>query len=95
MRVRFSAAALRQVAAIGTYVARHNPRAALDVLAQIEATDILLEAHPQAGRLTSTRGVRIITVPRYPYRLFYTLTGEEAVVLRVRHTARRPLRTHR
>jgi toxin ParE1/3/4 len=93
MRVRFSAAAIRQVEAIGS--ARHNPQAALDGLAQGETTAFLLEAHPQAGHMTSTRGVRVITVLRYPYGLFYTLTEDEAVVLRVRHTARRPLRTSR
>jgi hypothetical protein len=32
---------------------------------------------------------------RYPYLLFYTLSGEELIVLHVRHGARQPIDPHR
>jgi plasmid stabilization system protein ParE len=41
-----------------------------------------------AGRATDRPSVRVLTVARYPYRVFYRVNQNDAVVLRIFHTAR-------
>jgi plasmid stabilization system protein ParE len=36
-------------------------------------------------------GVRMITVRRYPYLIFYTVENNEVLIMSVRHGARRPI----
>jgi toxin ParE1/3/4 len=74
-------------------VAKENPAAAAAVVERIELFS-LLSRHPHLGRLTRKEGVRVLSVDRYPYVVFYRLLEQEAEIriLRVRHTARRPLK---
>ncbi|HEX2555505.1 MAG TPA: type II toxin-antitoxin system RelE/ParE family toxin [Microvirga sp.] len=92
MKVSFSRRALRDVASISSYIARANPRASAEVLRRIEETAMLLGEFPDGGHEVDRAGVRVITVPQYPYRLFYIVrSNREILVLNVRHTSRRPL----
>jgi plasmid stabilization system protein ParE len=52
---------------------------------------LLLEAHPQMGRVTSLRHIRRFPLGNYPYLIDYSIEGDEIVVRRFRHTSRRPL----
>jgi plasmid stabilization system protein ParE len=40
------------------------------------------------GVATSERKIRILAPIRYPYRVYYTVQGNEVIVLHIRHTAR-------
>ncbi len=40
------------------------------------------------GRPTATPDVRILSLRRYPYRLYYTVTAVAVVILHIRHTSR-------
>jgi hypothetical protein len=34
---------------------------------------------------------RVIPLGNYPYQIFYTCSGDELVILHIRHSARKPL----
>ena len=94
MSVRFTPRALRQIQSIGTYVARENPRAAYDLTARIRSSCLLLADHPFAGHPSDIPNVRVLTMSRDPYRIFYeVLRTGDVRILHVRHTSRRPLRS--
>jgi addiction module RelE/StbE family toxin len=94
VNVRFTPRALRQIESIGAYIARDNPRAADDLVTRIRSTCRLLAEHPFAGHPSEIRSVRVLTMARDPYRVFYeVLASGDARILHVRHTSRRPLRS--
>ncbi len=97
MRISYSRGALTQLDEIFSYIAHDNPRAASKLLERIESFTLLLGQLPQIGRTTGKPGVRVIGVPGYPYLIFYRILEErdEVRILRVRHTARRPLPGYR
>ena len=96
MTARFSRRALANIRDIGAYLGAENPRAADALLARIRATAQVLEEHPFSGHGTDIRNVRVLTMPRDPYRIFYAVTRSgDVLVLHVRHTARRPVRNLR
>ena len=93
MSIRFTPRALRQIESIGAYVARESPRAFDALLERIRSSCRLLAEQRFAGRPSDIRGVRVLTMPRDPYRIYYeVLPTGEAHILHVRHTSRRPLR---
>jgi plasmid stabilization system protein ParE len=51
----------------------------------------MLQEQPLLGRSTSRPGVRRLFVHPYPYLVDYRVTATEIIVMRFRHTARRPL----
>jgi hypothetical protein len=40
------------------------------------------------GRRTATPDVRVLTLTRYPYRMYYTVSEVAVVILHIRHTSR-------
>jgi toxin ParE1/3/4 len=50
----------------------------------------LLQLQPYAGHLTSRPGVRRLALAPFPYLVDYRIVGEDLVVMRFRHGARRP-----
>ncbi|HWX61877.1 type II toxin-antitoxin system RelE/ParE family toxin [Bradyrhizobium sp.] len=52
-------------------------------------------AHPHvapesAPRVTQRSHVRVVSVVRYPFRIFYRVRGDTIGILHIRHTSRRP-----
>ena len=94
MNIRFTPRALRQIDSIGAYLANESPRAADEILSRIRSTCALLAEQAFAGHPSEIRGVRVLTMARDPYRIFYeVLSSGEVRILHVRHTSRRPLRS--
>ncbi len=93
MTVRLTRGAQRQLDRILLYIAEHDPGAASGVLSALERSIAMLGDHSDLGRPADVRGVRVLTVGRYPYRIFYTARGGDVTVIAVRHTSRRPLRS--
>ena len=91
MRVRFTTRARAHLDAIFEYVARQNPVAAREMVAIIESLASALEERPELGHPTRIQWVRILAVPRLPYRVSYELGPKEIRILTIRHTSRRPL----
>ena len=52
----------------------------------------LLQDRPYAGRATSRTNVRRLPTNPYPYLIDYRVGENEIVILRFRHSARRPLK---
>jgi toxin ParE1/3/4 len=96
MRVSYSPRAIAQLKEISSFIARDDEAAAAAMLDRIERLIMLLGKFPGLGRPTDKGDVRMISVPRYPYVIFYKILQDDEVrVLRVRHTARRPLKGYR
>jgi toxin ParE1/3/4 len=89
MRVRWSATALAEIEDIFSYIFAHHRSAASAVVERIEGLALLLGEFPQVGHLTDEADVRVLSVVRYPFLIFYTINNDadEVVILHVRHTA--------
>jgi plasmid stabilization system protein ParE len=48
------------------------------------------EGFPHTGKLGADLWVRVVSVSRYPYKIFCRLRGDAVEILHIRHTARRP-----
>ena len=72
------------------YLAEQSPRAADDFLDEVEALVDLLTVLPKLGRPRDELrpGVRSFRVRRFRHLLFYRLSGEDLVLLRILHGAR-------
>jgi toxin ParE1/3/4 len=91
MSVRFTRRALVQLGEILETIAADEPRAAAGFAHRIETMTTLLARHPEMGRATDLGSVRVFSTRPYPYLLFYRAasSGEEIIVLRIRHMARK------
>jgi len=89
MSLRYTARALAQLGEIFDYIAHDNSRAAHDVHAKIRASIESLPRFPFAGQATDKPGVRVLTITRYPYWIFYRVEGNnDVLILRILHAAR-------
>ena len=90
MKVRWSETALTEIEDIFSYIFERNRSAAAAVVERIEGLTKLLEEFPFAGHVTDEPDVRVLSVVRYPFLIFYAIdeTAEEIVILHVRHAAR-------
>ncbi len=66
----------------GARVAERVHEALLDAMRRLALRPFLL------GRRTATPGVRILSLRRYPYRVYYTVTEVAVLILHIRHMAR-------
>jgi addiction module RelE/StbE family toxin len=89
MKVRWAAPALRDLEAIGDYIARDNPAAAARVVTRIFEQADFLASHPHAGRAGRVPGTRELVVSDTPFILPYRIEQETVEVLAVFHGARR------
>jgi toxin ParE1/3/4 len=84
---RRAVADLRGIAAY--YAGSDNPAAGEQVAARIRAVVARVERLPRSGRPVGQRPrVRVTPVLRYPYLVFYKVTGSGVQILHIRHTAR-------
>jgi plasmid stabilization system protein ParE len=84
VRIAYSPRAVTDLAEIGDYLAERNPNAA----AAVEQ----LALFPASGRMLEERtAVRVIPLGNFPYRIFYTTSRNEMIILHIRHGARAPI----
>lgn len=81
--------ALAHLRAIRAYIEQFNPRAARNVAASLKASGDSLAHFPHRGRPVPGTEIREL-VSNYPYVIRYFIDGNRIVILRVRHTSRRP-----
>lgn len=89
MAIVWTAAALRDLAAIREFVARDNPAAADRQVRLILAAIAELPSFPQVGREGRVGGTRELVVSRTPYLVPYRVRGEMIEVARVLHARQR------
>lgn len=87
--VIWSEAALAHLRAIRAYIEQFNPRAAAALAEHLIATGNSLVTFPLRGRRVRGTDKREL-VTSYPYVVRYRVQGNIVMILRVRHTSRRP-----
>ena len=94
MKIRYTRKALAQLDQIYLYIEARNPSAAKRVKARIKQAIQRLARHPYSCRATQHRGIRVLSVVRFPYLVFYSVddVAREVHVLRIRHGAQDPSR---
>ena len=90
MRVRYTARARSDLAAILQYIDERSPQGARNVKRAIKITTELIGLHPEMGRRASVRETRVLSAGRYPYLVYWSIEAGEARIVHIRHAARRP-----
>jgi plasmid stabilization system protein ParE len=91
MKVVYTEDALRDLGAIADWLVLHYPTVAPAVERRIRAVVARIARWPQSSRRAAGRpGVRVAPLGRYPYRIFYRLTGDTIEILHIHHAAQRP-----
>ena len=93
MSVAFAPEAVEDLAAAVEYLRERNPRAAAATADAVFAAVDRLAAHEFEGPESELRttGERVRSWPVRPYRIYYRRDGENLIVLRIYHSARRPI----
>lgn len=71
------------------YLMRESPASALLIDRRIDEGLLMLYRHPFAGRIGRARDTRELIVPDTPYIAAYRIDGQEILILRLLHMARR------
>jgi addiction module RelE/StbE family toxin len=90
MKVRYTLRAQADLDAIYTYLDRRAPAAARSVKELIERRIARLADFPFMAPETDEKGIRELTIVRYPYQVYYEVQDDEIWIIHIRHTARRP-----
>ena len=91
MNVRYTRRALAQIDDVLSYVKDRSPQGATHLRDRILAIVSLLQERPFAGRATSRPNIRRLPTTPYPYLIDYRIGEDEIVIMRFRHSARRPV----
>lgn len=89
MRVVWTEPALDGVRRAYDYLFDFNPRAAMQVAESLRDEGESLVYFPHRGRAVRGTDMREL-VASYPYVIRYRIIGDDVVILRIRHTSRRP-----
>jgi toxin ParE1/3/4 len=89
MKVVWTAPALRELEAIGDYIARDNPRASVRVVTRVFDLVDTLADHPEIGRPGRIAGTRELVISDTPFIVPYRIRDDRIEVLSVFHGARR------
>jgi toxin ParE1/3/4 len=89
MRIVWTAPALREVEAIGDYIALESPRASARIVTRVFDRVATLADHPEIGRPGRIPGTRELVITNTPFVVPYRVRGDLIEVLSVFHGARR------
>ena len=89
MQVVWTEPALDDVFEISDYLQTLNPQAAIKVTRALRMAANGLSDFPHRGRRVRGTDMREIGT-RYPYLIRYRVIDQTVLILRIRHTARRP-----
>ena len=88
MRVRYTAEAQTQLAAIIDYLRHRNTAGAMKVAASIRDSVATLSVHPYRGRQQTNGARKVVTLP-YAYIVYYGVSEDQGLVpiLSIQHPA--------
>jgi toxin ParE1/3/4 len=89
MKVHYSLRAREDLKALLEYIDERNPQGADNVKGAVRRVIELIGQFPHGGRSIGEDEVRVVPVGHYPYAVYWAVTGHEAVILHIRHTAQR------
>ena len=90
MMLRYSQRAQSDLESIILYLNGRSPSGARHGYDRLMGAFNGLLEMPFAGMETDISGVRVLFVGRYPYKIFYRVSGSFIDILHIRHTSRRP-----
>jgi toxin ParE1/3/4 len=91
MKVVYTGDPLRDLDAIADWLIVNYPSVAPVVERRIRSVVADLARWPESARRSAKRpGVRVASLGRYPYRIFYRVNDDSVEILHIHHTARRP-----
>jgi len=90
MRVRYTLRAQADIDAIYSYLDTRAPAAAQSVKTTIQRRIALLAEFANIAPTTDQHGVHELTIVRYPYKVYYEISGEEIWIVHIRDARRRP-----
>jgi toxin ParE1/3/4 len=91
MKVVYTAGARRDLDEIGDWLSDHYPTIAPAVERRIHSVIARIAQWPQSARRSAKYpGVRVVTIGRYPYKIFYRVTADAIEILHIHHSARQP-----
>ena len=85
MQIRWTPAALRDLAAIRAYIATDDPRSAARQIARVLDAIGRLSGFPMSGRVGRRSGTRELVVARTPYIVAYRVRSDDIELLRILH----------
>ena len=89
MRIVWSPTAMRHLAEIRRYVARHNPQAAARTAAAVRQAVAALQDFPGIGRVGRVPSTRELVVTNTPYIVPYSVRSDSIEIHAVLHGARK------
>jgi toxin ParE1/3/4 len=90
MTLVWSPESIRDVLALRTYIAEHDPASAKRVaLHIIHCVEDLLMKNPKLGAPGRVPGTRELVIPKTPYVIPYRVRGSTIEIVRVYHSSRR------
>jgi toxin ParE1/3/4 len=90
MKVRYRERALADLEGIFQFLNDRSPTGAHNVLRAIHEAIGEIAEHPLAAPRTSETDIRVKSLGRYRYKIFYSVTDETIETIHIRHAARRP-----
>jgi toxin ParE1/3/4 len=91
MKVVYTDEALRDLDAIADWLIAHYPAVAPIVERRIRVVVAQIARWPESSRRSAGRSdVRVVSLGRYPYKIFYRITDDRIEILHIHHAARRP-----
>ena len=94
MKIGYSRRALADIQEIAAYCSVNaGPAVALSIQSRfIEVVERIRRSPESAPRVTQRPHVRVASVVRYAFRIFYRIRGDGIDVVHIRHTSRRSAR---
>ncbi len=90
MKVVYTDEALANLDEILEYISSHHPAAYRQFERRLRTIEARIGAWPQsAPEVAERRGVRVVPLIRYPYKIFYRIDNEVVEILHIHHAARR------
>jgi len=91
MKVVYTDAALHDIDEITVWLKAHYPGVGKAVERRLRLVVAHIARWPESMRASAHRpGVRVVALGRYPYKIFYRVSGEALEILHVHHAAREP-----
>ena len=93
MKVVYTTEALADLDRILNYIANHYPAISEAFQYRFHAVVARVARWPESAQEVAERpGVRVVPLIRYPYKIFYQISGETIEILYVHHAAREETR---
>lgn len=90
MKLQYSSRARADLRSIANYLREHAPELTRPVVQTIQEQIGQLREHPYLGRPAAELPLRVLTINRYPYLVYYSIDGEMISIVHVRHQRRAP-----